>query len=221
MEDKELLWEIMEGFRSDGCEPNLIPQGNIKHLRGCKWCIDLENLENIDSVAIIAQKKPLEKNSKRHLRFEYALRGNIRDIPSYRNITYTELSLTGFLRKKIKSIRWVIPKETGGTSKYYAYGNPPKPGEVWEEGPHFFLVMLLNEDNNLMKCIKEFTQNNQNTVFNVYSDRWGESIRLAYNAWIYEQKAVKAYVSHKYLKIAQSVLGHIRVVRKRFGGLTF
>jgi hypothetical protein len=220
MEDKELIWEIMEAFRSVESEPHLIPPGNINHLRGCKWCIDLEKLENFDSVAIIAQKKTIEKNSNRLLRFEYALRGNIKNIPSESNIAYTESLFTGFLRKKIKSTRWVIPKEMSGTS-YHAYGNPPKPGEVWEEGPHYFLTRLLNDDNDLIERTKDLIQSNPNKVFNIYSDRWGESIRYAYSAWIDEEKAVKLYVAPTYLKIAQSVLGHVKTVRKRFGGQTF
>jgi hypothetical protein len=220
MEEKELLREIMEAFRSVESEPHLIPLGNIKHLRGCKWCIDLENLENIDSVAIIVQKKPMEINSKRFIRFEYALRGNVKNIPPDRNIAYTDSLFTGFLRKKIKSMRWVIPKEMSGTS-YHAYGNPPKPGEIWEEGPHSFLVGLLNDDNNLIERIKDLIQSNPNKVFNIYSDRWGESVRFTYNSWIDEEKTVKLYISPKYLTLAQSVLGHIKMVRKRFGGLTF
>jgi hypothetical protein len=220
MEDKELIWEIMEAFRSIGSEPHLIPIGNINHLRGCKWCIDLENLQNIDTVAIIAQKKPMEKNSNRLLRFEYALRGNIKDIQSDRNIAYTELSFTGFLRKKIKSTRWAILKEIGGRS-YHSYGSPPKSGEIWEEGPHYFLLRLLNGDTTLIEDIMDLIKSNQDEVFNIYIDKWGESIRYAYSAWIDEEKAVKLYVSPKYLKIVQCVLGHIKKVRKRFGGLTF
>jgi hypothetical protein len=220
MDDKELLGEIIEVFRSIGCEPHLLPYGNIKHLRGCKWCIDLENLENLDSVAIVVQKKPMETSSKRFIRLEYALRGNVKNIPSNRNIVYTEISLTGFLRKKIKSLRWVIPKEKSGTS-YHLYGNPPKPGEIWEEGPHKFLVGLLNDDIDILERIKELIQNNQNKVFSIYSDRWGESIRFMYNSLIEEHQAVDLYVCTKYVQIAQSVLGHIKTVRKKFGGLTF
>jgi hypothetical protein len=220
MDDKELLGETIEAFRSIGCEPHLLPHGNIKHLRGCKWCIDLEKLENLDSVAIIVLKKPMETSSKRFIRLEYALRGNVKNIPSNRNIVYTELSLTGFFRKKIKSIRWVIPKEISGTS-FHTYGNPPKPGEIWEEGPHNFLVGLLNDDIDLIERIKDLIQSNPNKVFNIYSDRWGESIRFMYNSLIEEDQAVNFYVSPKYVLIAQSVLGHIKIVRNKFGGLTF
>jgi hypothetical protein len=221
MEDNELLADISKAFRSIGCEPHLIPRGNINHLRGCNWCYDLENLENIDSVAIIAQKKPMGLNSKRLLRFEYALRGNIKDIPSNRNIAYTEFNVTGFIRKKLNSISWCIPKESDYIHKYQNIGYPPKPGEDWEEGPYNFLVELLNEDEYLIQRIKNFIKNNFVKIFYIYSDGWGESIRFSYNDWIDEEKSVELFISPQLLEMAKIVLGHIKVARKRFGGLTF
>ncbi|MHA2394297.1 MAG: hypothetical protein ACXAEX_20360 [Promethearchaeota archaeon] len=55
----------------------------------------------------------------------------------------------------------------------------------------------------------------------IYSDKWGESLRLACSAWIDSEKALELYLSSKYLDIAQRVLGNIRLVRRQFGGLTF
>jgi hypothetical protein len=221
MEYEELVRETMEAFRSIGCEPHLVPEGTLRHLRGCLWCIDFENFENIDSLGILIQRDPKGLESKFLFRYEYALRGNIKDIPSNRRIAYTELSWKGFLKKRLDSIRWVIPKETDGPSSYNMYGSSPRFGEVWEEGPHNVLVGSLNEDSVLMDDVKEFGQRfDVLPIFNIYSDKWGESIRLSISTLVEEKKA-KLFVSPLYIKIAQSVFGHIRVVRRLFGGLTF
>lgn len=221
MEHEELVQETMEAFRSIGCEPHLVPEGTLRHLRGCLWCIDFENFENIDSLGISIQRDPKNLDSKFLLKYEYALRGNIKDIPENRKIAYTELSWKGFLKKRLDSIRWIIPKETGQPSSYSLFGSAPKFGEVWEEGPHNVLVGFLNEDTVLMDNVMEFGQRFEVLpIFNIYSDKWGESIRLSISTLIEGEKA-KMFYSPLYIKIAQSVIGHLRVVRRRFGGLTF
>lgn len=221
MENEELVQETVEVFKSLGYEPYLVPRGTLRHLRGCLWCIDFENFENIDSLGISIQRDPKNLQSKYLFRYEYALRGNIKDIPENRRIAYTELSWKGFIKKKLDSIRWVIPKETDEVSHLKLFGSPPKLGEVWEEGPHNVLVRFLNEDNALMDNVKEFGQRfDVLPIFNIYSDNWGESIRLSISTLVEEKKAL-LFVSPLYIEIAQSVLGHIRLVRRQFGGLTF
>jgi hypothetical protein len=221
MQYEELIQETMEAFRSIGSKPHLVPEGTLRHLRGCLWCIDFENLENIDSVGISIQRDSRTLDSKFLFRYEYSLRGNIKDIPENRKIAYTELSWKGFLKKRIDTIRWIIPKETDVPTSYKLYGSSPKFGEVWEEGPHNALVKFLNEDSNLMNDVKEFGQRfDVLPIFNIYSDKWNESIRMSIQTMLDEKKA-KLFISPLYIKIAKSVLGHIRVVRRQFGGLTF
>ncbi len=221
MENEELVQETIEVLRSIGSEPHLVPRGTLRHLRGCLWCIDFENFENIDSLGISIQRDPRTMNSKFLFKYEYALRGNIKDIPENRKITYTKLSWKGFLKKRLDSIMWVIPKETDQSSSYKMFGSAPKFGEVWEEGPHNVLVGFLNEDTILVDNIKEFGQRfDVLPIFNIYSDKWSESIRLSISTLIEEKKANMFY-SPLYIKIAQSVFGYVREVRRRFGGLTF
>jgi hypothetical protein len=221
MEHEELVQETIEAFKSLGYEPLLVPRGTLRHLRGCLWCIDFENFENIDSLGISIQRDPKNLPSKYLFRYEYALRGNIKDIPGDRRIAYTELSWKGFIKKRIESIRWVIPKETDEPSHFKLYGRPPKLGEVWDEGPHNVLVRSLNEDTVLLDSIKEFGQRfDVLPILNIYSDEWSESIRLSISTLVEEKKA-PLFFSSLYIEIVQSVFGQIRVVRRQFGGLTF
>ena len=212
----------METFRSLGYIPHLMARGTIGHLRGCLWCLDLDNVDDIDSVTISARSSLLVHNSKPLYRFEYALRGNIKNIPPDRRIAYTELTRKGFILRKLNSIKWGIPYETDEPSMSQINGASPKFGEIWEEGPHKVLVKLLNEDLILMEHIKELIQRiDELKLFMIYSDKWNESVRLTCSAWIDSEKSLELYLSSQYLDIAQRVLGHIRRVRRHFGGLTF
>jgi hypothetical protein len=162
------------------------------------------------------------ENSNPLYRFEYAIRGNMRDIPPDRKLAYTESSWKGFIKKKINSIKWAIPPETNDSAQFQIDGAPPKFGEIWEEGPHRALVNHLNEDSILTENLKDLIQRiNKLVKFTIYSDKWKESIRFSCSVWSEREKALELYVSAQYLDIAQRVLGHTRRVRRQFGGLTF
>lgn len=221
-EEGDIIGKTVESLRSAGVESHQIPRGNIRHLRGCLWCLDLLNVENIDSVTISARKRVGEVESETVFGFEYALRGSISGIPPGRVILYTASYMEGLFRRKLSSVKWVVPGETQEPSGFKVYGELPRPGEVWEEGPHRVLVNQLNGDDTIMAVLKDLLQDiGDLTRFIIYSDRWNESIRMVCNEWLEEERALKIYTSSLYFEIAQGILGHIREVRRRFGGLTF
>jgi hypothetical protein len=218
-EQEAIVVKAMKNLRRLGVETHQIPRGNIRHLRGCLWCIDLEHLENINSLTISSQRKLGE--SEPLYKFDYAIRGNIRGIPPDRVILHTKSYFSGLFKRKFSSIRWMIPEESDYTG-YKINGESPKPGEIWEEGPHRVLVNLLNNDHLLMEgLMTQVEELDSITRFSIFSDKWDESIRLTCNAWLEEETALKVYTSEVYIEVCKRVFGHIHAIRRRFGGLTF
>jgi hypothetical protein len=218
-EQEAIVVKAMKNLRRLGVETHQIPRGNIRHLRGCLWCIDLEHLENINSLTISSQRKLGE--SEPLYKFDYAIRGNIRGIPPDRVILHTKSYFSGLFKRKFSSIRWMIPEESDYTG-YKINGESPKPGEIWDEGPHRVLVNLLNNDHLLMEgLMTQVEELDSITRFSIFSDKWDESIRLTCNAWLEEETALKVYTSELYIDVCKRVFGRIHAIRRRFGGLTF
>jgi hypothetical protein len=221
--DRKLLEETINGFDSLGLEPQAVPRENISHLRGCLHCIDLK-VGNIDS-ALVLNKLSFVEDPKYFYRVDYAVRGTLSGIPRQREIVYTRPDLEGFLRKRLRGLTWNVPEEQVGELHYSDVhkGSPPLPGEVWEGGPHQYLVELLNCDHSMLEQLTTLTRGLGEPYLRltVSSDSWGESIRLGGSLWMGWARAIQVYCSPAYIHIADSVLGHIREARVRFGGLTF
>jgi hypothetical protein len=222
---KELIEEAMRLLESHGYKPRVVPQGSVRQLRGGSACIDLEEGGNIDSAVLMARGNLEELEPRFLCRIDYAVRGNIQGIPAGRRIADVHVTREGFLRKRFKALSWVVPHERE-SQPYYALsaeGAPPSPGEVWEGGPHQVLTGLLNGDAELLNGVKEHVTRlgDAGMAFNVFSDRWGESLRVSGGVWVKVKELSTAYASARYLKIVDGVFGHLRETRRRFGGLTF
>ncbi len=222
---EEMKEEAVRLLESHGYEPRVVPQGSVRQLRGGKLCIDLMDGGNIDSAVVMARGEFDELGHRFLFRMDYAVRGNIKGIPAGRKITNAHLTWGGFIRKRLKALSWVMPLER--ESRPYITlttdGAPPSPGEIWEGGPHHVLTGLLNGDAELMEGIREFATRlgGVKKAFNVFSDSWGESLRISGGVWVKAEKVSTFYASPTYLEIVDAVFGHLRETRRRFGGLTF
>ncbi len=154
------------------------------------------------------------------------MRGNIKGILQRRKITETKLDLKGLFKKKIGDIEWIVPAEK--IAEIYRYtmkseGISPKPGEVWINGPHQTLADKLNKDRDLRIKIIEYLKEKgrSNLKFTIFSDRWGESLRLSGNLWLEPVEMIGTYASKTYLQIVSEIFKHLKEVRRFFGGLTF
>jgi len=185
---EELREETMRLLKSQGYKPIIVPQGNVRQLRGGLTCIDLTDGGNIDSAVLMARGSLDELEPRFLCRVDYAVRGNIQGIPAGRRITNVELTWGGFIRKRLKALRWVVPPERESRTYYTLStdGVLPNPGEVWEGGPHHVLTGLLNGDAELMEGIRGFATRlgDLRTAFNVFSDGWGESLRVSGGVWV-------------------------------------
>jgi hypothetical protein len=219
--EEEFIENVIKTYRSKMIAPDFIPRGAVKHLRGCLWCLDLEGIEYIDSVTISSQRGSRELDSDPVYNFEYAVRGTINEVPSGRLIVKTESYWKGFIRRKLMSVTWVIP-ESGDLSGFKRYGEAPKPGELYNSGPNKLLVDHLNADTSLIEDLKNFLEGlGDLTSLVLYSDRWGESLRIASSAWFNKERAIDVFISPLYIDISSKVHEYIHEVRQHFGGLTF
>jgi len=162
-------------------------------------------------------------------RVDYTVRGNIKGILPNRIISKTALKTRGLVKRRIEELMWEVPAaDRGGESSRIGYqgeieGQPPGPGEVWEGGPHQKLAELLNHDAEVIDSLKGFGERGKGFFLSlsIVSDRWGESIRISCNLWIKPQELLATYASPSYLGIVNRIGGHIKEVRREFGGLAF
>jgi len=158
-------------------------------------------------------------------RIDYAVRGDLQGVQPGRMITRLSATWEGLLRKRLKDHGWVVPREQESKPGYSlgADGAPPGPGEVWEGGPHQVLVGLLNGDEELMDGVRTLATRlgDVDPLFNVFSDRWGESLRVSGGPWVRAEELAAVHASEQYLEAVDRVFGHLRETRRRFGGLTF
>ncbi len=190
-----------------------------------KYILNLEAGVNIDSTMLLAGGDMEAAERMLLCRIDYAVRGNIQGIGPGRRITSLRAAREGLLRKRIKDYAWVVPREQDSQQSYTlsADGAPPGPGEVWEGGPHQVLVGLLNGDEELMDGVRTLASRlgDANAAFNVFSDRWGESLRVSGGLWVKAHELAAVHASEQYLEAVDRVFGHLRETRRRFGGLTF
>jgi len=219
--EEEFIENVIKTYKSKMIDPVLIPRGAVRHLRGCLWCLDLEGIKYVDSVTISSQRGSRELDSDPVYNFEYAVRGTINEVPSGRLVVKTESSWKGFIRRKLRTVSWIIP-ESSDISGFKRYGQSPKPGELYDSGPNKMLVDLLNTDTSLIEDLKYFLEGlGDLTSLVVYSDRWDESLRLAIDIWYNEERSREVFISSTYIDISSRVLEYVHEVRQHFGGLTF
>jgi hypothetical protein len=178
---------------------------------------------HVDAAMLLARGDALEPGLL--CRIDYAVRGDLQGLQPGRRIASLSATWEGLLRKKLKDHRWVVPREQESKPYYSlgADGAPPGPGEVWEGGPHQVLAGLLNGDDELMERVRGLAarHGDVNPLLEVFSDRWGESLRVSGGLWVRPHELATVHASEQYLEAVDSVCGHLRETRRRFGGLTF
>jgi len=248
---EELKDETMWLLEARGLKPRAVPRGSVRELLGSLACIDLGEGRNIDSALLMARGKISDAETPFLLkldpevrvdstvllargdaletrllcRIDYAVRGDLQGVQPGRRIASLCATWEGLLRKRLKDYRWVVPREQGNHPGYSLStdGAPPGPGEVWDGGPHQVLAGLLNGDEELMDRVKALAvrHGDVNPLFSVFSDRWGESLRVSGGPWVKAHGLAAAHTSEQYLEAVDRVCGHLRETRRRFGGLTF
>jgi len=178
---------------------------------------------HVDATMLLARGDALEQGLL--CRIDYAVRGDLQEVQPGKMITSLSATWQGLLRKRLKDHRWVVPSEQESKPNYSlgVDGAPPSPGEVWERGPHKVLVGLLNGDDELMEMVRGLAARHGevNPLLKVFSDRWGESLRVSGGLWVRLHELEAVHASEQYLKTVDLVCGHLREIRRRFGGLTF
>jgi len=213
-------------------EPRVIPPRRTEWLQGGISCIELEARKGVDAAILLSQTQygaAYFDAPQALYRLDYAVRGNIKGILPGRVISKTSLKARGLVKKRIEELRWEIPPlDRGAEASRIDYrteieGLPPRPGEVWEGGPHQKLTELLNNDADLMESLKGFGERKRGFFLSlsIVSDRGAESIRIRCNLWIKSQELLATYASPAYLGIVNRIGGHIKEVRREFGGLAF
>jgi len=178
---------------------------------------------HVDATMLLARGDALRQGLL--CRIDYAVRGDLQGVQPGRMITSLSATWEGLFRKRLKDYRWVVPREQENQPSYSlgADGAPPSPGEVWEGGPHQVLAGLLNGDDQLMEMVRGLAARHGevNPLLKVFSDRWGESLRVSGGLWMRAHELAVVHASEQYLKTVDLVCGHLRETRRRFGGLTF
>jgi hypothetical protein len=218
---QSIIEEVYQSLDKQGLDPQKIPRGHIMELRGSGQCYSLES-NSIDAALLKTKRDYQELQGSKYLyKMEYALRGNIKGIESGRVILETKTELKGIIRKKIVALIWVVPGRKRSYLESIGITNP-LPGEVWEGSPFVDLKERINGDSPLNLEIIDFMRELGNPVTKLFiiSDRWGESIRVDSNLWITPEKITTVYIESNYLDIVSKILGHVKDVRKKFGGLT-
>jgi hypothetical protein len=203
-------------------KPTLIPSGRIDCLRGGLSCFELDN-EEIDAAILLKQSR------SRLFRIDYAVRGNVRGVLPGRIISETELRLKGVLRKKLEDFSWVTPTISEKVDEFRRRiemsrgGVVPGSGELWEDGPHMRLSRVLNEDLELRAVYSRLIERKRSRFLSlsVWSDRWGESIRVSGDLWFETEELDSTYLNKDYTHLTSSICRHVKQLRRDFGGIAF
>jgi len=213
----DVLDDTLEALRRLGVNPRVIPHGRIDELRG-GICIELES-EGLDAAVLLSR---VDYSGAGGLyRVDYAIRGTIRDVLPGRVMAETERRTRGLLRRRVEAVEWIVPRGRGEEPTLRGEAAPPSEGELWEGCPHMRLTALLNGDGELLNAVKSFLEAYPNLKLSIFTDRWGESIRIGGSLWLRGEKLLRCYLNPEYLSIAERIGLHIRAVRREFGGLTF
>lgn len=220
----KLVHEAMSGL---GLEPSLIPPGRIDELRGGISSFELKAGGGVDAAVLLTRWNYgayRSEGGKNLFRVDYAVRGSIKGVLPGRILARTSTKTRGLLRREIMDLSWEVPQEVKGDVGFYAPDEaiPPGPGELWDGGPHEALTESLNRDEGLKASIKSIIQERKGSLtLTVFSDRWGESIRIGGSLWLEAQTLPALYLVSAYVRAADRIGMHIKGVRRRFGGLAF
>lgn len=217
---------VQEALLRLGLEPSLIPHGRMDELRGGVSSFDLKAGGGIDAAVLLSRWNYLSfrtEEGKNLFRVDYAVRGSIRGVLSGRILARTSAKTRGLLRREIIDLGWEVPREVRGEALNAAdEATSPGPGELWDGCPHQALAESLNGDDELMASIKSIIQERKGSLtIKVFSDRWGESIRIGGSLWLDAQALQALYLGPAYIRAADRIGMHIKEVRRRFGGLAF
>ncbi len=221
---------FLDALMDLGLEPRLVGHGRIDELRGGFRCFDLKAGHGVDAAVLLSRAEVVmfpPGVSHKLYKVEYAVRGTIKGVLPGRILSRTTPELQGLLRKKLVGLRWGVPSgPRGGTRGRLSSregGIPPSHGEIWEGGPHQALAERLNLDTELMGVLESLKmgEGENPPLISVYSDSWGESIRIRGDPWLNERDLTLSYASQAYLEIVELIGGHVKEVRRSFGGLTF
>jgi hypothetical protein len=210
-----------------GLAPIPIPHGRTDELRGGLQCFELKAGEGVDAAIILSKLNvdPFRVDESRVLyKVDYTVRGDLKGVLRGSILSNTKYELKGLIRKRLTSLRWETPlRDQRGYEKTRDGGSPPSPGELWEGGPHQTLTERLNRDIFLNEALRAFTLANDVNPLNitVFSDSWGESIRIRGQPWLKARDLAEIYTAPAYLKIVNHIGQHVKEVRRMFGGLTF
>ena len=228
---KKVVDLFRKALESLELEPRPIPPRRIDSLRGGVSCFELTG-KAIDAAVLLSRSR-LEnlyaRDSEAFFRVDYAVRGNIRGILSGRIVSKTALRLKGLVRKSLEELQWELPSRDRGLDtrqmslRARDEGVPPGPGELWEGGPHQKLTEMLNQDPELVESLESFVERRRGRFLklSIISDRWGASIRVRGNMWLESPDFLATYATPTYLGIVDKIGGHIKEVRRAFGGIAF
>jgi len=214
----DVLDDALEALRRLGVNPRVIPHGRIDELRG-GICIELES-GSLDA-AVLLSRVDYSIRAGGLYKVDYAIRGTIRDVLPGRLMAETKRRTRGLLRRRVEAVEWIVPRGRGEEPTLRGEPAPPSEGELWEGCPHIRLTTLLNGDGELLNAVKSFLEAHPNLKLSIFTDRWGESIRIGGSLWLRGEELLRCYLSPEYLRIAERIGLHIREVRREFGGLTF
>lgn len=225
--NKEAANRFFASLKHLGLNPIQIPNGAINELRGGFQCFELKEGEDVDAAVVLSKLNVdsfQDERPKILYKVDYAVRGDLKGVLPGRIISSTKYEIKGLFRKRLTSLRWKTTiEDRGGYQRTRDEGSPPSPGELWEGGPHQTLTERLNRDLELNEALKAFTVSDDVTQLNItiFSDRWGESIRIRGQLWSEAGDLAKIYAAPSFLKIVNRIGQHIKEVRRKFGGLTF
>ncbi len=225
--DRSIIELVYEGLRGLGLEPSLIPPGRMDELRGGVSSVELRGGRGIDAAVLMARWQYgsfRSEEGKSLFRVDYAVRGSIKGVLPGRILARTSAKRRGLLRREVTDTVWETPLERRGDLEPYPPGEalPPGPGELWDGCPHEALVESLNGDGELMESVRSIIGERRGSLtMTVFTDRWGESIRIGGSLWLEAQALPTLYLGEAYVKAVSRIGERIKEVRRGFGGLTF
>jgi hypothetical protein len=221
---------ILDALMDQGLEPRTVDHGRIDELRGGIRCFDLKAGDGVDAAVLLSMvalgRYPSDETRSLY-KVDYAVRGALKGVLPGRILTRMAPEFRGLLRRRLVALRWGVPTSPGGGARSHPLpgsgGLPPSPGELWEGGPHQELTDRLNGDADMMEALRTTStgEGDDPLTLSVFTDGWGESIRVRGDKWFETRDLPLMYVAPAYVGIVDMIGRHIKEVRKVSGGLTF